>query len=74
MKESAPSADACGWLHQLQMCKLLQHEGMVVCPEGLNSEIEALQFTYQELPLWDAATPSEPICEPQLIEVDHGSM
>ena len=58
-----------GWLHQLQVCKLLQHEGRVVCPEGLNCELEALQFTLLELPLWDMATPREPFQEPQLLEV-----
>ena len=66
--------DACGWLHQLKICKLLQHKDRVVCPEGLNDELEALQFTFEELPLWDAATPCKPIHEPQLIEVDLGSV
>ena len=47
---------------------------MVVCQEGLNSELEALQFTFQELPLWDVTTPSEPTHEPQLIEVDLSSV
>ena len=74
MRDGAPSVDALGWLHQLQICKLLQHKDMVVCPEGLNGELEALQFTCWELPLWDTATPSKPIHKPQLIEVDHGSV
>ena len=69
-----PSKDTHGWLHQLQICKLLQHKDMVVCSEGLNSKLEALQFTFQKLPLWDAAAPSEPACKPQLIEVDLSSM
>ena len=60
MMDGTPSMDAHGWLHQLQIQKMLQHEGRVVCPEGLNRELEALQFTFPELPLWDAATPSEP--------------
>ena len=47
---------------------------MVVCPEGLNGEQEALEFSFPELPLWNAATPSEPACKPQLIEVDLSSM
>ena len=72
--DGMPSMDTHVWLHQLQIWKLLQHKGMVVGPEGLNSELEALQFTFQELPLWDTSTPSEPICKPQLIEVDLGSM
>ena len=71
MTDGTPSADACGWLHQLQIGKLLQHG---VMPRGFEQQLEALQFTFQELPLWDAATPSEPICEPQLIQVDLGSM
>ena len=54
------SADAHGWLHQLQVCKLLQHRDKVVCPKGLNSELEALQFTFPELPLWDVAAPGNP--------------
>ena len=52
--------DTHGQLHQLQICKLLQHGSRVVCPEGLNSELEALQITFLELPLWDAAAPGEP--------------
>ena len=56
----APSAHAYCWLHQLQVCKLLQHKGKVVCLEGLNGELEALQFTFVGIPLWDAAAPSEP--------------
>ena len=67
------SVDTHGWLHQLQICKLLQHKDRVICPEGLNGKLEALQFTFEKLPLWDAATPSKPACEPQLIEVDLGS-
>ena len=74
MTDGMPSAEACGWLHQLQICKLLQHKDMVVCLEGLNSELAALLFTYPELPLWDAATHGKPAHEPQLIEVDLGNM
>ena len=53
-----------GWLHQLQVCKLLQHREKVVCPEGLNGDLEALQFTFPKLHLWDAAAPGEPFQEP----------
>ena len=74
MMDGAPSTDAYGWLHQLQICRLLQHKDVVVCPEGLNSKLEALQFTFQELPFWDAATPSKPTHTPQQIEVDLSSM
>ena len=41
MMDGSPSTDACGKLHQLQICKLLQHKDMMVYPEGLNSELEA---------------------------------
>ena len=74
MMDGVPSTGACGWLHQLQIHKLLQHQDMVVCLEGLKSEQEALQFTFQELPLWDAAAPSKPTHKPQLIEVDLSSV
>ena len=50
MMDGVPSADTHGWLHQLQICKLLQHKEMVVFQEGLNGELEALRFTFQELP------------------------
>ena len=60
--------------HQLQICKLLQHKDRVVCPEGLNGKLEALQFTFPELHLWDAATPSEPFQELQLLEMDLSSV
>ena len=45
-----------------------------MCPEGLNGETEASQFTFQELSLWDATAPSEPTHKLQLIEVDLSGM
>ena len=72
--DGAPSADACSQLYQLQVCKLLQQKGMVVCLEGFNSKLEGLQFTFQELPLWNTANPGEPVHKPQLIEVDLSSV
>ena len=45
-----------------------------MCPEGLNAQMEALQFTFKELSLWNAATPGEPACEPQLMVVDLSGM
>ena len=72
--DGATRTDPHGWLHQLQICKLLQHKDMMVCPEGLIGELEALQCTFWELPLWDAAAPSKPAHKPQLIELDLGSM
>ena len=72
--DGTPSMDVHGQLHQLQICKLLQHKDMVVWTEGLNVKLEALQFTFHELSLWDAAAPSEPTYKWQLIEVDLSSM
>ena len=72
MTDGTPSVNAHGWLHQLQVCKLLQHGEKVVCLEGLNRDLDALQFTFPELPLWDATAPSEPFREPQFLEVDLG--
>ena len=46
----------------------------MVCPEGLNGELEALQFTSQEMPLWDAATSGKPTHEPELIEVEFSTV
>ena len=43
--------------------------GCVACPGGLNRELKALQFIFQELPLWDVATVCEPTQDPPLIEV-----
>ena len=60
MTNGMPSTNACGWFHQLQVQKLLQHGSWVVCPEGLNGKLKAVQFTFEELPLWDAATVDEP--------------
>ena len=48
--------------------------GWVVCPEGLNREHEALQFTFQDLPLLNATAMDEPSWHPPLIEVDLGSI
>ena len=64
MMDGTPSADAQGRLHLLQICKLLQHKDMVVCPEGLNGKFEALQFTFQELPLWNPTAPSKSAHKP----------
>ena len=60
MTDGAPSTDACGQLHQPQVCKMLQYKDLVVCLEGPNGQMEALQFTFKELPLWDAAAPGKP--------------
>ena len=59
MTYCAPTVDVQGWLHQLQICKLLQHNDMVVCPEGLNSKLEALQCTFQELLFLECCHPQQ---------------
>ena len=74
MTHGTPSGEACGHLHQLQVCNLLQHKDLVVCLEGLTGKMEASWFTFQELPLWDATAPGIPSHKPQLIEVNLGGM
>ena len=74
MTDGAPSMDACGQLHQLQVPKLLQYKDLVVCAEGINGQVEALQFTFKELPFWNATTPGQPACKLQLMVVDLSSM
>ena len=44
MTEGLPSMNACGCLNQLQVWRLLQCGGQVVCPEGLNGSLKALLF------------------------------
>ena len=46
----------------------------MVCPEGLNVELKALLFTFEELPLQNGATADEPAQNPPQIEVDLGSI
>ena len=72
MMDAMPSANAHSQLHQYQVCKLLQQREKVVCPEGLNGDMEALQFTFPELPLWDTTAPSKPFGKPWFLEVDFG--
>ena len=69
MTDGIPSMNACSHLDQLQVQKVLQCGGWVVCPEGLNGSLEALLFNFEELPLWNAATVDEPIWDLPLIEV-----
>ena len=57
MTDSMPSTNACSQLHQLQVWKSLQHSSWVAWPEGLNGELETLQFTFKSyhsgmLPPW----------------------
>ena len=48
MIDGAPSANASGCLSQLEVCKLLQCGDQVVCPKGLNGELELMQFSFPE--------------------------
>ena len=50
------TANACGWLHQLQKWKWLQHGTSVVFPEGLNRVPIAHQFSFQEMSVWSATS------------------
>ena len=43
MIDGMPSKSACGHLHQLEVCKLLQYGDQVVYPEGLNGGLEPVQ-------------------------------
>ena len=52
--------NACSQLHQLQVWKLLQHSNSIVFLEGLNGEPKALQFSFQELPLWNTTSADGP--------------
>ena len=70
MTDGIPSINACSHLDQLQVWKLLQCRGWVVCPEGLNGGLKALLFNFKDLPLWNVATMDEPTWDPPLIEVD----
>ena len=69
MMDGIHSINACSWLHQLQVWKLLQHGGSIVFPEGLNGEPEALQFSFQELPLWNATSTDGPTQDLPMLEV-----
>ena len=48
MIDGMPSMNACGCLSQLEVCKLLQCGDQVVCPGGLNGQLEPMQFTFPE--------------------------
>ena len=67
MTDSIPSMNACSCLDQLQVQKLLQCGGQVVCPEGLNRGLKALLFDFEELQLWNVANVDEPAQDLPLI-------
>ena len=65
----APSMNACGHLSQLEISKFLQCGDQVVCPKGLNGELEPMQFTFSEPPVWNMDALGKPTCEPSLLQV-----
>ena len=69
MTDGICSIYAYGWLYQLQVWKLLQHSDSIVFPEGLNGEPEALQFSFWELPLWNAASSDGTAQHPPMLQV-----
>ena len=68
MKDRVPSMNACGCFPVTGM-KVLQGKSWVVCPKGLNGELKALQFDFQELPLSNVAAVDEPTWDQPMIEV-----
>ena len=69
MMDSMHTINVCGQLHQLCMWKLLQHRNSVVFPKRLNRELEAHQFSFQELPLWSATSMDGTIQDIPMVEV-----
>ena len=69
MADGICSVSACGWFHQIQVWKLLQHSDSIVFPEGLNGEAKALQFYFWELPLWNATSADGATQDLPMIEV-----
>ena len=70
----APSTNTCGCLSQLEICKLLQCGDQVVCPKGLNGELEPMQFTFSEPPVWNMDALGKPTHKPLLLQVNLSSM
>ena len=73
MTEGLPSMNACSCLSQLQVWKLLQCRGWVVCPEGLNGSLKALLFDFGVL-IWNVANADEPTQDLPMIDVDLSGM
>ena len=69
MTEGLASMNACGCLNQLQVQRLLQCGGQVVCPKGLNGSLDTLLFDFKELLLWNAANADEPTQDLPMIGV-----
>ena len=69
-----PSMNACGCLSQLEVCKLLQCRDQVVCPKGLDGELEPFWLTFSEPPVWNTDALSEPTHGLSLLWVNLSSM
>ena len=74
MIDEAQSMNTCRHLSQLEVCKLLQRGDQVVCPEGLNRDLEPMQFTFSEPPVWNMDALSKPAHEPLLLWVNLSSV
>ena len=68
MVDGVPSMGPCGCLSQLEVHKFFQCGDQVVCPKGLNGELEPTQFTFPE------PTLGKPCHETLLLWVDLSSM
>ena len=74
MIDGVPSRNTCGYLSQLEVCKLLQFVDQVVCSKGLNGGLEPIWFSLPEPPVWDMDTLGEPAHKPLLLKGDLSSV
>ena len=74
MIDGASSTNTCGCLNQLEVHKLLQCGDQVVCPKGLNGELEPMQSTFSEPPVWNMDALSKHAHEPRFLWINLSSM
>ena len=74
MIDRVPSTNACRHLRQLEVHKLLQCGDQVVCPKGLNGELEPIQFIFSEPSVYNTDALNEPTHEPSLLQVNLSSI
>ena len=74
MVDGVPSTNAWGHLSQLEVHRFLHCGDQVVCPEGLNGELEPMWFTLSEPLVWNTDTLSKPTHEPSLLQVNLSNM
>ena len=70
MIDGVPSSKTCGYLCQLEVCKLLQCGDQVVCPEHLNRGLEPLLLPFPKPPVRDMDTLSRPVHKPSPLQMD----